>query len=388
MRTLWEGFICLPALLAKIGWKTLIDTTDFPMRWDSGNWTPQHGWTHIVADLAIAVAYAVISIALAGYWWKKRGELAFPKLLWIFGAFIFSCGSMHAVEAVLFYYPVYRLSALLKVITAVVSWAAVIAMLRAAPRAVRLSGLQRANGELEEQLEKTREATCALARSNRDLEAFTGLIAHDLRNPLSSAMFTVSLAREAAASGDVRMGLAQLDRALESLHQMGALIRELHDDALLRTEPDEMKIHQLDEIIAAARSNLAPLVAERGVTFEVTGLSEVKGSRTMLIQLFINLFENAIKYSVESAPSVRVEGERDAQGGLVVRVLDGGLGIPSSQLERVFESGFRSEQAEHLPGSGLGLAFCRKIMEAHGGSLRALPTEGGAMLEARFPPVS
>src|SRR5690606_15210588 len=137
----------------------------------------------------------------AGYWWKKRGELAFPKLLWIFGAFIFSCGSMHAVEAVLFYYPVYRLSALLKVITAVVSWAAVIAMLRAAPRAVRLSGLQRANGELEEQLEKTREATCALARSNRDLEAFTGLIAHDLRNPLSSAMFTVSLAREAAASG-------------------------------------------------------------------------------------------------------------------------------------------------------------------------------------------
>jgi hypothetical protein len=58
----------------------LFDTSDFPARWNCGRWSALHGWTHILADLAIASAYSVIPFALAAYWWIKRHEMAFPRL--------------------------------------------------------------------------------------------------------------------------------------------------------------------------------------------------------------------------------------------------------------------------------------------------------------------
>ncbi len=148
--------------------RLLVDTSDFPARWNCGNWSPAHGWVHILADLAIASAYAMIPLAIARYCWLKRSELAFPKILWLFAAFIFSCGSAHLVEAILFWFPMYRFAALLKVVTAIVSWATVITIVRIAPQALELPGLRRINDE-QQQLVVSREAREALERSNRDL---------------------------------------------------------------------------------------------------------------------------------------------------------------------------------------------------------------------------
>jgi signal transduction histidine kinase len=369
--------------LANLG--LLFDTSDFPARWRCGHWTPVHGWFHIISDLAIATAYSVIPVALAGYWWLKRGELAFPRLFWLFAAFIFSCGATHVIEAVIFYHPVYRFSALMKVITAIASWATVVTLLRIAPQALQLPGLQRANARLEEQLQKTRLAEAALERSNRDLEAFTGLVTHDLRNPLSSALFTTELAREAAEKEQHPAFARQLGQAVQSLRQMEALIRELHADALLRTSTGEMHGVPLDEVIQSARLNLAPLITEREASIEAKALPEIHGSYTMLVQLFINLFENAIKYAGEAAPHISVEGLERHNGHIVVRVSDQGVGVPSHALETIFESGVRGENALHLPGSGLGLAFARRIMQAHGGTISALPVMSGAAFELAFP---
>jgi two-component system, chemotaxis family, sensor kinase Cph1 len=369
--------------LANLG--LLFDTSDFPARWHCGHWTPVHGWFHIISDIAIAAAYSVIPLALAGYWWLKRGELAFPRLFWLFAAFIFSCGSTHVIEAVIFYHPIYRVSALMKVVTALASWATVIALLRIAPQAIHLPGLQKANSKLEEQLQKTRLAESALERSNRDLEAFTGLVTHDLRNPLNSALFTTELAREAAEKGQHPVLAGQLSQAVQSLRQMEALIRELHADALLRSSTGEMKSVLLDEVVKSARLNLAPLIAEREASIEVKALPQINGSYTMLVQLFINLFENAIKYAGDATPRIVVEVMERNNGHVVVRVSDEGLGVPSQALEAIFESGVRGENARHLPGSGLGLAFARRIMEAHGGAISALPVSMGAAFELAFP---
>ena len=364
----------------------LFDTADFPARWRCGHWTPVHGWSHIISDIAIAAAYSVIPLALAGYWWLKRGELAFPRLFWLFAAFIFSCGATHVIEAVIFYHPIYRFSAVMKAITAVASWATVIALLRIAPQAIQLPGLQRANARLEEQLQRTQQAESALERSNRDLEAFTGLVTHDLRNPLNSAIFTTELAREAAEKGQYQALTGQLGLAVQSLRQMEALIRELHADALLRTSSTgEMKGILLDEVVKSARLNLAPLIAEREASIEVKDLPQIHGSYTMLVQLFINLIENAIKYAGEQSPLIMVEGVDSPNGHTVVRVSDRGVGVPSHSLESIFESGVRGENARHLPGSGLGLAFARRIMQAHGGSISALSVAHGAAFELAFP---
>lgn len=367
-----------------VGIGQLFDTSDFPARWNCGNWSPVHGWFHILADLAIAGAYSMIPLALATYWWVKRTELAFPRLFWLFAAFIFSCGSTHLIEAVIFYEPVYRFSALMKVVTALVSWTAVFTLFRVAPKALELPGLHRVNSLLQEQLTVTKHAEEALERSNRDLSAFTGLVTHDLRNPLNSAVFVTEMAQESIQRGDTEQIPHLLDKALASLRQMDALVRELHAESMVRSVSGEMSTVSLGSVVESARLNLAPLIERSGAKIEVAALPEVRGNRTMLVQLFINLVENSIKYRREEAPRIRIEASQSGDQ-TTVRVADNGLGIPGDQLALIFESGFRAGNSEGVPGSGLGLAFCRKIMEAHGGEISAAnPPGGGAAIDLVF----
>jgi signal transduction histidine kinase len=362
----------------------LFDTSDFPARWHCGHWSPLHGWTHIIADIAIAGAYSMIPLVLVTYWWLKRNELAFPRLFWLFAAFIFSCGATHLIDATIFYAPVYRLSALMKVVTALASWATVLALFRIAPKALELPGMLRTHNLLRDQHAATKRAEEALARSNRDLTAFAGLVTHDLRNPLSNAMLLTEMARESSSAGKSEQVALQLEMASHSLRQMEALIRELHAESLVRSSPGELDKVSLTPVIESARMNLAPLIELAGAKINVAELPEIRGNRTMLVQLFLNLFENSIKYRREEALTIAVSGE--ASGGRVnVSVTDNGRGIPEEDLEEIFRSGVRGGNVGVTPGSGLGLAFCRRIMEMHGGSITArnLP-EGGACFDLVF----
>lgn len=115
----------------------LFDTTDFPKRWNCGDWSPGLGWLHIISDLLTWGSYTAIPIVLAIYIVRRPG-VYFPGLFWLFCMFIFSCGSVHLVEAIIFWQPVYRLSGLVKLLTALFSCATVIALIRVAPSALKL----------------------------------------------------------------------------------------------------------------------------------------------------------------------------------------------------------------------------------------------------------
>src|SRR5687768_11120900 len=80
----------------------IYNTSDFPPRWDCGNWSEAHGWTHIISDAAIFGAYTAIPIVLV-YFVLKRRDVPFPRIFWLFGAFIFFCGFGHLVEASIFW---------------------------------------------------------------------------------------------------------------------------------------------------------------------------------------------------------------------------------------------------------------------------------------------
>jgi diguanylate cyclase (GGDEF)-like protein len=126
---------------------SFLDTSSFPPRWFCGQWSSLHGWIHIGSDLAIWAAYTSIPCALA-YFVLRRKDVPFAPVFWLFAAFIFSCGATHLIEACLFWWPVYRLSAAMKIITAVVSWATVFALIRHTPAALELPGLAKLNAEL------------------------------------------------------------------------------------------------------------------------------------------------------------------------------------------------------------------------------------------------
>lgn len=365
--------------------RKIFDTSDFPARWNCGNWDPFHGWMHILSDLGVWSAYMMIPVALTYYWWRKRDELAFPRLFWLFGAFIFSCGFTHLIEAVIFYQPIYRLSAVVKLITALVSWATVIAIFRIAPKAMELPGIARINRELQQQLERTREAEAALARSNRDLEDYAGIVSHDLRNPMGSALFMTELLKESMAAGNTEAAGEQVEIILESLRSMEKSVKELHAESRVRKTRGDWTAVPLGEVLASVRRTLAPQLEASGAKLSWGNLPELTANRTMIGHLFTNLIDNAIKYRGSADPVISVSGSETADF-LRIIVTDNGRGIPESERERIFESGNRASNSGSESGSGLGLALCRKVMEDCGGTIQVRAgAEGGSEFELRFP---
>lgn len=113
----------------------IFNTEDFPPRWLCGNWTPLHGWIHILSDVTIWAAYNAIPIVIVYYMWRRQ-EVVFPKVAWLFAAFIFACGTGHLMEAIIFWWPAYRLAAVIKLITAIASMGTVIALIPIIPKAL------------------------------------------------------------------------------------------------------------------------------------------------------------------------------------------------------------------------------------------------------------
>jgi len=151
-------------------WGRLFDTSDFPPRWQCGNWGAVEGWLHIVSDTTIFAAYVAIPIALMVFV-RKRRDFQFPRIIWLFFAFILSCGIAHGVEVVIFWWPAYRVTGVLKAITAAVSVMTVVALVRVMPVAVSIPSLTRTNRELTEQLGQSREAEASIAAAREQLEA-------------------------------------------------------------------------------------------------------------------------------------------------------------------------------------------------------------------------
>jgi PAS domain S-box-containing protein len=151
----------------------LFDTSDFPPRWQCGQWSPVHGWVHIVSDLAIFGAYLAIPCVLV-YFVLRRRDVPFTPIFWLFGLFIFSCGFGHLVEATLFWEPWYRFSGAVKVVTALASWGTVLALAPIVPRALALPGLAAASERLEKEIaerrlgEEARNRLAAIVESSDD----------------------------------------------------------------------------------------------------------------------------------------------------------------------------------------------------------------------------
>lgn len=146
-------------------WFSLFDTSDFPARWHCGRWTASHGWLHILSDLGIWSAYFAIPCVLL-YFSLRRRDLPFRGIFFLFGAFILLCGTTHLMEAIIFWWPGYRLAGVVKLATAAVSWTTVLALAQVAPRALAM----RSPEELQREVGARKKAEQELKRANEELE--------------------------------------------------------------------------------------------------------------------------------------------------------------------------------------------------------------------------
>jgi signal transduction histidine kinase len=235
--------------------------------------------------------------------------------------------------------------------------------------------LRRLHDELEQHItERTEELT----RTIDELQAFTYTISHDLRAPLRAINGFAAIMREEEAARLSPDGNALLEKIERNAARMGRLIDGLLEfSRLARAESARDDV----DMAALAKSAVAEVAEEYGprapdVTFDA--LPPVRGDAAMLRQTWINLVSNAFKFSSrEAAPRVWI-GASDGEGEITYHVRDNGVGIDMADAANLFGVFSRLHANESYPGVGVGLAIVRRIVERHGGRVRAesWPGEG------------
>lgn len=238
--------------------------------------------------------------------------------------------------------------------------------------------LQRYQEHLEEQVA---ERTHELARSNRELEQFAYVVSHDLQEPLRSiAGFTQLIAKRYSDRFD-EDGRKFIRFAVDGATRMQAMINDLLTLSRVGSGGGELVPVDCNRALATALRNLAAIVEAREVVLETGDLPTVRGDETQLVQLFQNLVGNAIKFCKGRRPEVRVAAERRDRSW-AFSVADNGIGIEPHLLDRLFVAFQRLHDRDAYPGSGIGLAICKKVVERHGGRIwvESKPGEGSTFL--------
>jgi two-component system sensor histidine kinase SenX3 len=228
----------------------------------------------------------------------------------------------------------------------------------------------------------------------RRLEAirrdFVANISHELKTPVGA----LSLVAETLEGEDDPEVVARLSHRMRTeAERLGRIIEDLLD--LSRIEAEEAPNREpvpVRLVIAEAVERLRPVADHRGIHLEVDEPAyafAVVGDRRQLVSALHNLLDNAIKYS-EPGSSVNVVVRHDADA-IEIEVADHGIGIPSRDLERIFERFYRVDRARSRDtgGTGLGLAIVRHVASNHGGDVRVMSREGaGSTFTLRLPGAS
>lgn len=236
--------------------------------------------------------------------------------------------------------------------------------------------LSRHKTEVERANEALEQKNLELSRANAELDEFTAIAGHDLKAPLREITTFVTLLEKDLGDHVPRRAAEDLRFVHESAQKMRTLIDDLLSLSRTgRAEIDRAEL-PLDECVDAALGFLAVPIRESAATIEREDMPTVLGDRTLLTELFQNLIDNAIKFSGAEAPRIRITAELD-DAGWVFGVRDEGVGIASQYFERVFSPFHRLHGQSEVPGSGMGLAICRKVVDRHGGRLwvESTPTE-------------
>lgn len=224
-----------------------------------------------------------------------------------------------------------------------------------------------------------------LQRSNEELTQYAYIASHDLSEPLRVIAGHVELL--AARYHDALDDTARewIDYAVDGCARMRTLIDDLLRYSRAGRQLAPAPVH-LAAVLDQVRTQLAATLADRGVVLVVgTDLPVVHADASGLTQVFANLISNAAKYSRPGVPPlVHVRAERvDAEWRLTFA--DNGIGIPAKHRERVFGI-FQRLHGRDIPGTGIGLAICRRIVEQHGGTITVADTAGaGATFLIRLP---
>ncbi|MEQ8787261.1 MAG: PAS domain S-box protein [Pirellulaceae bacterium] len=283
----------------------LFDTSDFPARWHCGRWTDGHGWLHVLSDIGVWSAYFAIP-AILGFFVVRRKDLPFRIIFVLFVAFILFCGLTHLMEAVIFWWPAYRLAGVIKFLTAVVSWTTVFALVKVGPQVIRM----RAPEELEREIEARKSAEAALQNANVELERRVGERTAELRADREWFSTTLGSIGDGVITTGVDGRVITLNRVAETLtgwtqdEAAGRMLSEVFVivNAKTRQPVENPALRALEQGTIVGLANHTILAARDGVErFIDDSAAPIKDDQGAIVGAVLVFRDISQRYLVEQA---------------------------------------------------------------------------------------
>lgn len=360
-------------------------------------WEPGVFWTHVVADLVIALAYVSIPAALVVLY-LRRPDLMPRRIAALFAAFILACGATHVMGVWTMWVPDYRLEAGIKAVTAGVSAATALALWPLIPRILALPSIrafQEKNAALEAEIADRQRRDAEVRRLNAELSEaleaekhlnglqrqFVAMVSHELRTPMAIIDGKARQIQRGGARLDqaaIEERAADIRRAVQRLTQLtdSVLQSSRFEDGHIDFTPETV---DLAALVADARDGAVDLLGDHTITADIDPeLTTVHCDPTLMRQVLYNMISNAARYSDPGAP-IRIEARRDGLRGVArISVVDRGVGIPAAEVDRLFTRFFRASTSVGRPGAGIGLHLIKHFVKLHGGavSVRSVVDEG------------
>ena len=217
-----------------------------------------------------------------------------------------------------------------------------------------------------------------LQRSNQELEQFAYVASHDLQEPLRMvSSYTQLLERRYGDKLD-QDARDFIHYAVDGANRMQQLIQDLLSFSRVTTKGQPRTRIQLSDVLKESLANLQAVTTETGARITHGDLPEVDADRTQLVQVFQNLIGNAIKFQKPDAvPEIHIASEKQG-AGWTLSIQDNGIGIDPRYFDRIFTIFQRLHTKQAYPGTGIGLALCKRIVERHGGRIwvESVPEKG------------
>jgi signal transduction histidine kinase len=232
----------------------------------------------------------------------------------------------------------------------------------------RTAELERVNRSLQEREAQLTAQAESLSQSNADLEQFAYFASHDLQEPLRMIGIYTELIEDSHREqfGEESLMYARVVR--ESIRRLETLVNDLlsYSRAIHEHQMEQHEIESSDAL-RIATNNLDPSIGSNGAEIITNGLPRLIVPQTQLVQIFQNLIGNSLKYRSALPPVIHVSAEQ-RNDNWIFAVEDNGIGIHADYHENIFQP-FKRLHGQQYPGSGVGLAICRRILERLGGRI-------------------
>jgi PAS domain S-box-containing protein len=225
--------------------------------------------------------------------------------------------------------------------------------------------------------DKLKQITADMQRSNTELEQFANVISHDLQEPLRMVSSYLQLLDKRYRSKLDADADEFITYAVDGAKRMQALLNDLLEYSRVGTRGKPFNLTNCEDVIKQTMANLKVTIEESGALVSHDTLPIIMADEGQLVQLFQNLIGYAIKFCRKELPRIHISSKRK-YNVLVFSVRDNGIGIDSQHTKSIFDIFRRLHTREEYPGTGMGLAICKKIVERHGGHIwvQSQPGEG------------